>query len=289
MEKKTTTMITDHQTNTVYISNLLEKKCPTVYEQLITYFTRYNIRYGILPGTKDIWVRDYMPLQVADDYFVHYQYNPDYLNTPALQKTITNGHALAVNLGLRVNKVNIKLDGGNAVKSEQRLIATTKLIKENKPYREQALLQEIKTQLRVEQLILIPEEPHDIIGHADGMVRFIDEQRVFINQYPNINEEIETFGYNLRASLSNAGLELVELPYYPWQNKSDLDATGCYINYLEVGYFIFYPTYHTPRDAQVHEILAQTFKEKIITGIDCRELAPAGGVLNCITWNIYKP
>jgi agmatine deiminase len=282
-------MITDHQTNFVYLADTLEKECSTVFEQLTKYFKRYNIQYDVLQGTKDIWVRDYMPVQVAEDYFVQYQYNPDYLNTPALQKSITDGYAISTSLGLKVNKVGIKLDGGNVVKWKNRVIATTKLIKENKPYKEHALLQEIKAQLRVDDLLLIPEEPHDIIGHADGMLRWVDDKRVLVNTYPDHNEALESFGYLLRACLRNAGIEMIELPYYPWQNKSDLDATGCYINYLEVGYFIFYPTYHTPRDAQVHEILTQTFKEKIITGIDCRELAPAGGVLNCITWNIYKP
>jgi len=282
-------MITDHQTNFVYLADTLEKECSTVFEQLTKYFKRYNIQYDVLQGTKDIWVRDYMPVQVAEDYFVQYQYNPDYLNTPALQKSITDGYAISTSLGLKVNKVGIKLDGGNVVKWKNRVIATTKLIKENKPYKEHALLQEIKAQLRVDDLLLIPVEPHDIIGHADGMVRWVNEHRVLVNTYPDHNEALESFGYLLRACLRNAGIEMIELPYYPWQNKSDLDATGCYINYLEVGYFIFYPTYHTPRDAQVHEILTQTFKEKIITGIDCRELAPAGGVLNCITWNIYKP
>jgi agmatine deiminase len=282
-------MITDHQTNFVYLADTLEKQCSTVFEQLTKYFKRYNIQYDVLQGTKDIWVRDYMPVQVAEDYFVQYQYNPDYLNTPALQKSITDGYAISTSLGLKVNKVGIKLDGGNVVKWKNRVIATTKLIKENKPYKEHALLQEIKAQLRVDDLLLIPVEPHDIIGHADGMVRWVNEHRVLVNTYPDHNEALESFGYLLRACLRNAGIEMIELPYYPWQNKSDLDATGCYINYLEVGYFIFYPTYHTPRDAQVHEILAQTFKEKIITGIDCCALAPAGGVLNCITWNIYKP
>jgi agmatine deiminase len=281
-------MITDHQTNFVYLADTLAKKCPTVFEQLTKYFKRYNIHYGVLEGTKDVWVRDYMPVQVSEDYFVKYQYKPDYLNTPALQKTITDGYALSNSLRLRVNKVNIKLDGGNVVKSQNRIIATTKLIKENKPYQERALLQEIKSQLQIEQLLLIPEEPHDIIGHADGIIRFVDDHRVLVNQYPDHNEEIENFGYTLRACLRNAGLEMIEFPYFPWQNKSNLDATHCYINYLEVGYFIFYPTYHTPRDNMVKEILMQCFKEKMVIGIDCRELAPLGGVLNCVTWNIFR-
>lgn len=281
-------MITDHQTNFVYLSNLLEKKCPTVYNELTRYFNRYNIHYGILPNTNDIWVRDYMPIQVNEDYFVQYQYNPDYLNTATLKKTITDVSAVCNAIHIITNKVGIKLDGGNVVKHKNKVIATTKLIKENKPYNEQALLNEIKSQLRVEQLILIPEEPHDIIGHADGILRFVNENTVLINKYQGTDDEYEAFGYNLRAALRNAQLNVIEIPYMPWRNQTDIDATGCYINYLEVGYFIFYPTYHIPADDMVKEILQHCFKEKIILGIDCRELSPMGGVLNCITWNILK-
>ncbi len=80
------------------------------------------------------------------------------------------------------------------------------------------------------------------MGHADGMLRFIDENTVLVNQYPK-NKDYEQFGYNLRSGLRNAGLHYVEFPYSAWQNKDANDATGCYINFLEIDRYIFYPTF----------------------------------------------
>jgi len=32
------------------------------------------------------------------------------------------------------------------------------------------------------QVIIIPEYPHELTGHADGLIRFIDDDTVFINE-----------------------------------------------------------------------------------------------------------
>ena len=38
-----------------------------------------DIPFTYLKGTKDIWCRDYMPIQIQKDRFVFYRYTPDYL------------------------------------------------------------------------------------------------------------------------------------------------------------------------------------------------------------------
>jgi hypothetical protein len=38
-----------------------------------------DIEWGEIEGTKDIWIRDYMPIQLSDDKFLVYKYDPDYL------------------------------------------------------------------------------------------------------------------------------------------------------------------------------------------------------------------
>ncbi len=40
---------------------------------------KHSISYSYLPGTRDIWCRDYMPVQVEKDRFIEYRYDPDYL------------------------------------------------------------------------------------------------------------------------------------------------------------------------------------------------------------------
>lgn len=280
-------MISDRETNFVYLSNLLKEKCPREFEQLKYWFDKFKIKNGILPNTKDLWVVDFMPLQVQEDYFVQYQYDPDYLKPKKEQYSKTDPSKVYNEIGIVPNKVNIVLDGGNIVKSKHKVIITTKVFKENPNYPEQNLITEIKNQLEVDQVIIIPQEPNDFVGHADGMVRFIDEETVLINQYPS-GKIYQDFGYAFRWSLRNAGLNYIELPYTSWQNEDENDATGCYINFLEVGKTIFYPVFAQHADQLALIQLRQVFKDREIIDIDCRELAKLGGVLNCASWNILK-
>jgi len=149
------------------------------------------------------------------------------------------------------------------------------------------LISEIKNQLQVEQLIVVPQEPKDFVGHVDSMVLFINESTVLVNQYPN-NKTYQDYGYALRSSLSNAGLQYVDMPYTSWENVDENDATGCYINFLEDGKYIFYPVFANHNDQLALIQLKHVFKNRVLIDIDCRTLAKRGGVLNCATWNTLK-
>ncbi len=92
--------------------------------------------------------------------------------------------------------MDIILDGGNVVKHKDKVILTSKVFKENPDYSELNLITKLKNQLQVKQIIIIPQEPKDFVGHADGMVRFIDTDTVLVNQYPQ-NKTYQDFGYNL--------------------------------------------------------------------------------------------
>jgi len=280
-------MIADKETNFVYLSNLLENKCPKEFQQLKYWLDKIGIRHGILPHTNDLWVVDFMPLQVQQDYFLQYKYDPDYLKPKKEQPTRTDPTKVCSETGIVPNTVNIVLDGGNVVKCNSKAILTTKVFKENPDYPEHNLINEIRNQLQVDQVIVIPQEPEDFVGHADGMVRFIDEDTVLVNQYP-INQGYQDFGYSLRWSLRNAGLHYVEFPYTSWQNGDENDATGCYINFLEIGNYIFYPVFAQHADQLALIQLQNVFKDREIIDIDCREIAKRGGVLNCATWNILR-
>lgn len=65
--------------NTVYISSLLKKKFPTAAKELISVLDKHNIIVKELTNTKDIWCRDYMPIQNRLGELVQFKYNPSYL------------------------------------------------------------------------------------------------------------------------------------------------------------------------------------------------------------------
>ena len=64
-------MITDQETNFVYFSEqLIEKGFETEYNKIVSILEKYSIGHGLLKGTKDIWCRDYMPIQVDKDKII---------------------------------------------------------------------------------------------------------------------------------------------------------------------------------------------------------------------------
>jgi len=72
-------MIPDKDTNIVYISKFLKTKPEFVStcNQITDILDKYHVSYYFLEGTKDIWARDYMPIQVSEKKFIEYRYDPD--------------------------------------------------------------------------------------------------------------------------------------------------------------------------------------------------------------------
>lgn len=56
-------MITDRQTNFLYLADSLPKKYPNFYERFEKVLIKSNIKFNLLPNTKDVWAVDYMPIQ----------------------------------------------------------------------------------------------------------------------------------------------------------------------------------------------------------------------------------
>lgn len=41
---------------------------------------RSNVKYQILPNTKEVWARDYMPLHIGKGRYITFNFAPDYLD-----------------------------------------------------------------------------------------------------------------------------------------------------------------------------------------------------------------
>ncbi|MDE6337811.1 MAG: hypothetical protein K2L34_14710, partial [Muribaculaceae bacterium] len=79
ISKMKTQPIFDWNTNFVYISDKLKEYFPEFHDRLIEKFSELGIKFGVIRGTKDIWCRDYMPIQITKDVPIGYKYDPDYL------------------------------------------------------------------------------------------------------------------------------------------------------------------------------------------------------------------
>ncbi|HMO32937.1 MAG TPA: agmatine deiminase family protein [Lacibacter sp.] len=245
-----------------------------------------QITYELLEGTNDVWAVDYMPIQVHEQHFVQFMYRPDYLrNSPSARLSITNATPLCKAMNLPFVSSNLVVDGGNVVATSHKVILCDKLVKENSGYTKGQIWRELQALFETDKVLLIPEDPLDPVGHADGMVRFVDADTVLVNDYGDSDAELKD---HLRHIFRKAGLEIIPLPYNPYSNKGKWDAAGIYMNYLHMQQGLVVPVFNRKEDETAVRLLEEVFSGQPIITVDSRELAKEGGILNCISWNIIQ-
>jgi len=176
-------MISDSRANTIYFSDLLrlDKRYSETFNDLRQVLDASGMQYDFLKKTKDIWARDYMPIQVSRDKFVELRFDPDYLQGSGRERRELKTYPDIVcdDLGIKTVKSDIILDGRNVIKSDNAVIMTDKFLMENwRTYNEPALIQQLEKLLDTDRIIIIPRDPEDIYRHCDGTVRFIDNDTV---------------------------------------------------------------------------------------------------------------
>jgi len=278
-------MIIDSQTNFLYLADTLPTKYPNFYKLFEEILKRQNIRFALLPGTKDIWAVDYMPIQCANDNFIQFKYNPTYLQSERDKKTISNVDEICRKINLNPVVSDIVLDGGNIVKCSSKVIMTDRVFIDNPSYERKVLTNKLRDLLEVDNIFFIPEQPGDFTGHADGMIRFVDENTVLINDY---KQEKEWFHRAFEVAVQNMQLDYVKIPYNIYHNKNDTQANGNYINYLQMKSNLVIPVFGIKEDEIIVKIFQDLFPKQTISSIESNDIANHGGILNCISWNIIK-
>lgn len=172
---------------------------------------------------------------------------------------------------------DVNLDGGNIVFSPSRetAVISDRIFMENWDYSSAELVQELEKLLEA-RVIIIPSLRSDLTGHADGMVRFVNENTVIGNKSNSL------FGLeaHIKTTLRNHGIEVYDFPYF--KSKGD-SAVGCYLNFLETEKAIFLPVFGVDMDNEAVKAAEDIFQKEIIP-VNINEIAKEGGVLNCISW-----
>ena len=287
---------------TVYISDHLEKA------------TEKGIHYGeaaakklqnieeieiilIINNCNNVWCRDYMPVKSASGKYIHFKYQPSYMFGMVKykdkfpdRKKLQNEFQLP-----NYETSDIILDGGAIEICGKKGIVSDQVFRDNKSIPEPEIMKEIKDILDLEQLIVVPHYPYDFTGHVDGMVRFIDEKSVVVNdlnkelkcaensKIPYRIKRIGKWVADFKSALVSAGLKWVELPTSYSENGSDSSGEGIYINFLLLEDLIIMPGYGKDEDAEAADLLKNLYGKKVIT-VYATELAKQGGMINCVTW-----
>jgi agmatine deiminase len=319
--------ITDSKTDKVYISSLINRKSGALMmgEELKSRIMKFCPNCELLYNTMDVWARDYMPIQLTNDVYLGYTYKPDYLidypncvtnwqlHNVHTQKQLANDESF----DFKVVQMPIILDGGNVVKAivndKPCIIMCDKVLEENNSNSEDFYnwwdnwWKDNFDGTEMELVLLPWEGPDDNpIGHADGMVRYIDEGRVLLTNYPDFNEIYKDGnGVTFKDKLEEVGFEVETLSYiHKFKYKEDkmfsmlFYHSWCYINYLQVGNKILVPSLGYPDlDQEALRQINDAFNAKKhvadiqLIDIDMTSVVEdmgseqnSGGALNCLTW-----
>jgi len=265
-------MIADSDTNVVFVADTLERRFPAIYRGLASILGDHGVPLRTIGGTLDVWCREYLPIQVAEGRFVHFRYEPDYF-TGKYHRLRADGE-----IGPRIPclegclRSEVVLDGGNVVGRGNRAIVTDKVFRENPGLSRSGLVVALKRELGLAELIVLPQEPHDPIAHSDGMVCWLGERSVLVNDYSAVGQ---AFQRRIRRGLRRHEVEMVKLPYVPQPGGHDgmPTAAGNWMNFLRVRDLLIVPIFGMKGDERALGNLTDVHPGHAVEGVDCRGLA----------------
>ena len=272
----------DSLTDTVFFSDLLPERCPTLYQILDKILKDNDIYHRLLSHTKDIWCRDYMPIQTSEKRFVFYKYNPDYLQTKYYQRTITDVNRIEYIECLRrdgeIVDLDLVIDGGNVVRCDDKIIMTEKVFVENKDKKRKEVIRLLEEAFQC-GIIFLPWDRNEPMGHSDGIVHFIGNNQVLMTNYADFDPDMARRFMNILKK----HVEVIPLTY---KVKRKPLRSWAYINFLQVGNLVFVPQLGISEDEQALQQIAEVLPKCKVVGVPALEAVRKGGALNCISWNV---
>lgn len=264
----------------LYFSSLLKTdlKYSSSAKNLFPVLSNCGEKFTLFDGAKDIWARDFMPVKTKSGKYVSFRYEPSYLaGDPQLRTNFKTDIAPSFKVDNLVY-TDINLDGGNVVfsPSKEKVIISDRVYSENPSWHKAELTAKLAKLLEA-NVIIIPSLKSDMTGHADGMVRFVDENTVVANA------PLSPFGFEtkVKKALQNHGIEVLDFPYFDSNGDS---AIGCYLNFLETEQAILLPVFSVGTDNKAVQTAKHIFHKAIIP-VNINEIAADGGLLNCISWD----
>jgi agmatine deiminase len=252
---------------------------------------KLHIEHRELKNTNNYWCRDYMPVQNSIGELIQFKYEPSYLRgKKEWEESRSDVHKVCEANGIKPIYSDLKIDGGNVVMLGNKAILTNRVFSENPEYDRETLISKIEDLLKAKVYIIPAYSPsEDVTGHADGMVRFVDEHTILGN---DLSEDYDYMKKGIDKVCQIAGLNYIDVPYFiPEKDRNhEMNAIGIYVNYLEVDNLIVLPKFKVNgnRDEETIELFNKIFPDRIIETVNYNEVAVEGGLLNCSTWTIKE-
>ena len=244
---------------------------------------------GELPGDvllvgpmRDVWMRDFTPVLPARPVLFRYSAAAQagkQLDADWVQAGFTR---YAKYCGLEFRRFPYVLDGGNFVDDgDARAILTDRFLADNGLGKTQAVAV-LREELGVKQVAILPADPEDRLGHADGMAAFIASNAIAATRY---DEPFRTAVLGeLRAAFPDVDVVEIESPAGgpPAADAAFGSAHGLYVNATVTDRHVYVPVFGISEDAAALELFHARSDREVVP-VDARKVAALGGSVRCLS------
>lgn len=259
---------------------------------------RTDIRVIPMDGS---WSRDNGPIYVTDGRRVearHVVFNSYGERHAKRDRDARAGATLAEQLGHRVEKIDVVMEGGAiATNGRDTLVATEHCVmnpNRNWHIDQATVTQRLLDGFGLERMVWLPggplfdRGPTNSDGHTDLILQFVDEHRcLLMAAYGPDDESAEIHAAN-RDILQAAGFEVIEVPYLATIHHGDLTVRASYLNFYlcNDAVLIPVPEEDLDLDAEVVRLIGSAFPDREAIGLRMRAHPVHGGAIHCITQQV---
>lgn len=229
---------------------------------------------------RDIWIRDYSPVIPAVPVLWRYSAAAQAGN-PHDADWVQEGFVRFANkLGLSFRRNSWILDGGNVVWDDSgQAIVSDRFLTDNHLDRAEAdaILRE---QLGASRVAILPADPEDRLGHADGMAACIASNVVAVTRYGG--EFQAAVEHALRSAFPGVRIVELETEFAPAAYDPAFgSAQGVYVNAVVTDRFLYLPAYGTAADDRALAQVSAATDRKVIP-VSAGNIGKLGGSVRCL-------
>ena len=251
-------------------------------------------RVRAIPGpVGDIWPRDYSPLYGVDTHsgeavahkFTFAAYYEEYRQKYRYIVDIDDSFAWVE--GYKLVRSEVMMDGGSVVTDGNgTYIITRRVLDDNASV--DGLEGKIKAWLGADRLVVVDEEPGDMLGHVCNF-KIIGPAKAVVGIPDRTNTPLWNYLKGIEKTLSTLGYDVVSIPCGTelrhsagWEHE---DYPGAYANSLMVNDRILVPQYYWNGFEQLNIRAIDAYKDALpgreIVPVDCMVIGNGGGAVNC--------
>lgn len=230
----------------------------------------------------DIWMRDFTTVNPLDP--IQFTYTDASMSLNLSKQVQQSFIDFAYENYLDFKKTNYWIDGGNIVDNyEGRIITTDRFLEDNFLNYNQGVAF-LKDKLKASEVAILPADD-EVLAHADGMVMWVAEDVLLVNDYsddPAFRKEVMD---ELNYAFPN--VEIIELPLDYSGNGWGKIQSACGININSILTFrnLYVPTFGMQHEAAALDLIEESSDRNVIE-VNAEGVCEMGGSVRCLTWQV---